>query len=120
MTSAWSTSCSIPLRFSTIPSSSERSAVAAAARELEEEVGLRPGKLEPIATFWTGPGFTDERMTVFLATACTPVDHAPHGPEEEDAEIVRLPIAELQGMLAADRFEDAKTIVGLQALLQRV
>lgn len=92
----------------------------AAARELEEEVGLRPGRLEAIAAFWTGPGFTDERLTVFVATDCAKVAHAPHGPEEEDAEVVCVPIAELRDMLAADAFEDVKTIVGLQALLQRI
>ncbi len=91
----------------------------AAHRELEEEIGYRAGLLEPIATFWTGPGFTDERMTVYLATECEPVEHSPHGPEEENAEVVHIPVADLPAMLGDDRFEDAKTIVGLQAMLQR-
>jgi ADP-ribose pyrophosphatase len=91
----------------------------AATRELVEEVGYRPGRLERIATFWTGPGFTDERITVFLATECEPEAASPHGPEEENAEILHVAIADLPEMLAADAFEDAKTIVGLQAFLQR-
>jgi ADP-ribose pyrophosphatase len=36
---------------------------ACAARELEEEIGFRPSALEPLAAFFTTPGFTDEGST---------------------------------------------------------
>lgn len=91
----------------------------AAERELVEEVGYRPGRLEQIASFWTGPGFTDERIIVFLATECEAVGATPHGPEEEDAEVLHVPVRALPAMLAAGEVEDAKTIVGLEALLRR-
>ena len=42
---------------------------AGARRELEEEVGLRAGALEPLVVFWTTPGFCDEVMHLFRATA---------------------------------------------------
>lgn len=90
----------------------------AAIRELEEEVGLRPGRLDVLSTFYTGPGFTDEHMTVYLARDCRPVPVTPHGVEEEHAEIVRIPIVDLPGMIADDRLSDAKTLVGLLALLR--
>lgn len=93
--------------------------IPAAIRELEEEVGYRPGKLETLASFWVGPGITDEWTTVFLATECEKVAASPHGPEEEYAEIVRIPVNQLAAMLADDVFADAKTIVGLQAFLLR-
>lgn len=38
-----------------------------AARELEEEVGYRAERLEPLGWIWTTPGFTDERIWLFLA-----------------------------------------------------
>lgn len=91
----------------------------AAKRELEEEVGLRPNRIEELATFYTGPGFTDEHMTVFLATECAAVALEPHGAEEEYAEIVRVPVAELPHLLASSELRDAKTIAGLYAFLAR-
>ena len=43
-----------------------------AARELEEETGYRAGQIEPLCEFYTSPGFTNERMHVFVATKLTP------------------------------------------------
>jgi len=91
---------------------------AAAARELEEEIGYRPGSLEVLATFYTGPGFTDEHMTVYLASNCAEAPSRPHGPEEEAAEIVRVPVVDLPGMIARDEFADAKTLAGLLVYMQ--
>lgn len=94
--------------------------VEAARRELEEEVGLTAASMEPLASFFTTPGFSNERISVFLATDVTAVDARPHGAEEEVAEIVRVPVSALAGMLAADEFDDAKTIIGLAALVARL
>lgn len=91
----------------------------AARRELEEEVGLRAGPMELIASMWTAPGFADERMWIYLARDVTRVAARPHGAEEEVAEIVRVPIADVAAMLTNNELEDAKTIVGLAALLAR-
>lgn len=38
-----------------------------ARRETEEEVGYRPARLEPLGWIWTTPGFTDERIWLYLA-----------------------------------------------------
>ncbi len=92
---------------------------AAAARELAEEIGYRPGNLELVATFFTGPGFTDERMWTYLATDLEPVPVEPAGVEEEHSEVVTIPVADLPGMIARRDFEDAKTLVGLLIVLQR-
>ena len=50
-----------------------------ALRELEEEVGLKAGDLERISTFWTTPGFCDEVMHLFRATAPRDGAGAPGG-----------------------------------------
>src|ERR1041385_6467392 len=42
-----------------------------AARELEEELGRRDGKLEKLSEFFVSPGFCEEKMWVFLATDMT-------------------------------------------------
>ena len=38
-----------------------------ARRELEEEVGMRAGRLEKLAEFYNSPGFCDEHSFVFMA-----------------------------------------------------
>lgn len=88
-----------------------------AARELQEEIGYRPGRLELIGSFWTTPGFTDEHMSLFVATDLEPVDSMPHGVEEESAELVSIPLSELPGRLAAGEFEDAKTLIAVHHLV---
>lgn len=93
--------------------------VVAAGRELEEEIGFRAASFEPLTSFWTTPGFSDERMWLYLATDMTAVPTRPHGAEEVVAEIVRVPISDLARMLADDEFDDAKTIIGLAALVAR-
>src|SRR5207302_11514980 len=40
----------------------------AAARELEEELGLVAGKLEKLSEFFVSPGFCAEKMWLYLAT----------------------------------------------------
>ena len=88
---------------------------AAAARELEEEVGYHAGTLQQVARFFTSPGFADEEMTVFIATDLTPTPIKPMGAEEVAAEVVRIPIADLPSRLG--EIEDSKTLVGLMILL---
>jgi ADP-ribose pyrophosphatase len=87
-----------------------------AARELEEEIGMRAGHIEPVFGFWTGPGFTDEYMYLFVATDMEPVPTAPHGPEEEASELVRVPRRDLRRLLASGEIQDVKTLVALQWL----
>ena len=41
---------------------------ATANRELEEEIGYRAGRLEPLCEFYNSPGFCDEYTYLFLAT----------------------------------------------------
>jgi 8-oxo-dGTP pyrophosphatase MutT (NUDIX family) len=88
-----------------------------ARRELAEEVGLAPGRLEQIVHYYTSPGFTDEDILIYLATDLTPVAMNPIGPEEKAAEVVRVPVGEVAGLLSS--IEDSKTVIGLQALLLR-
>jgi len=41
--------------------------LAGAERELQEEIGMRPGKLEWLLDFWLAPGYSTELMRVYLA-----------------------------------------------------
>ena len=84
---------------------------AGARRELEEEVGLRAGALEPILTFWTTPGFCDEVMHLFRATSLTEVPARPEA--DERIEAARFSLDEAMAMLARGEIREGKTLVAL-------
>jgi ADP-ribose pyrophosphatase len=87
-----------------------------AARELAEEVGRAPGRLEHLMTYASSVGMTDELVELFLATDLVDAD-ADSG-EMERIEVVPWPLADLDGALATTR--DAKTIIGLLLLKDRL
>jgi 8-oxo-dGTP pyrophosphatase MutT (NUDIX family) len=85
-----------------------------AKRELEEEVGLSGGDWRLAATFFSTPGFCDERVWLYVAEGATEGDGAPEA--DEQIEIVRIPVAELDERLG--EIEDAKTLAGLLLYLR--
>jgi len=89
-----------------------------AARELEEEIGVRAGRLEKLSEFFTTPGFCEEKLWVYLATALTETRQNLEG--DEMLEIVRVSFARAFEMIADGEIEDAKTIIGLLLAAQRL
>jgi 8-oxo-dGTP pyrophosphatase MutT (NUDIX family) len=89
---------------------------AAAERELAEEIGKAATRWEHLKGIYTSPGFTDERIDVFLATELRDVPRPPVD-EDERIEIVRWPLERLDGAIAA--CEDAKSLIGLLLLRAR-
>ena len=83
--------------------------LAAAKRELAEEIGKGANDWQAITTFWTSPGLLDETMHLFLATDL----YGQHAEAEEDEriEIEPVPLAGLDA--AIERCQDAKSLVGL-------
>ena len=92
-----------------------RRMVGSAARELEEEIGMRPGRLEPLINVHHSPGFCDEYGYLFLATDLTPVEFRREGPEEQAMEIHRVTLAEAVQWCLQGRITDAKSVAGLLA-----
>lgn len=90
--------------------------LACARRELAEEVGLAAERWELLRAIYPTPGWADETTTIFIATGLREVGANPG--EDERIEIVRWPLAELDGALA--EVKDAKTIVGLMLLRERL
>jgi ADP-ribose pyrophosphatase len=85
----------------------------AAHRELGEETGLRATAWRHLTSFWSAPGFTDERMHLYLATGLEPIEGY-SGPEaDERLSLERLPWREAVRLATAGAIEDAKSIVGL-------
>lgn len=95
---------------------SDESPEVTAIRECVEEVGFFPRRVDELHRFWNSPGFCDEYSHLFLARDLEPRETSPQGPEEQESEIVRMPIDDAMAMVAAGEIEDAKTLIGLYAL----
>jgi ADP-ribose pyrophosphatase len=92
---------------------------ACAGRELVEETGLRAGRLTHLATILTTPGFTDERIHLFLAQDLRE-ERPAHEHDEVIAEIRRLPLPEALAMVPRGEIVDGKTICGLYLTAARL
>jgi ADP-ribose pyrophosphatase len=87
----------------------------AAKRELREECGLTGGHWQELAGFWTTPGFCREYMHLYFAEGVVVGEAQPE--DDEDVEVTRWPVDELESRLG--ELEDAKTLVGLLLFLRR-
>jgi len=82
-----------------------------AARELEEEVGYRAGILEKIGEVLPSPGYTSERIHVFMARK---LERSQARREPHEILIVKsAPLSQLIQMVYDNVIRDAKTIVAL-------
>lgn len=95
----------------------DESPLQTAQRELGEEIGKQAGSWREILSFHTSPGFSDERIWLFLATD---LSDAGVGEAEEDEriEVVPWPLDRVGEAIAQS--EDAKTLVGLLWLRERL
>jgi ADP-ribose pyrophosphatase len=82
-----------------------------AHRELREEAGVEATTLTRLATVFTTPGFTDERIHLFAASGLTRVPAAPEA--DEFMEIHELRWSEVGRMIRAGEVRDGKTLVSL-------
>lgn len=91
---------------------------AAAVRECEEEIGLRPGRIERLQAFYPTPGFCDELMIFYRCTALAPppADSTAQKDEDEDIEPRTFTLAEARALIAAGEIVDLKTVAGLSLL----
>jgi ADP-ribose pyrophosphatase len=84
---------------------------ACAARELREETGCTAAQLVPLLTMFTTPGFTDERIHLFMATGLTRGEAATEG--DEFIEVVTRSLSECLGMIERGEIQDSKTALAL-------
>ncbi len=85
---------------------------------MEEETGYRAGRLTQLASYYTSPGYTNERMTIFHADNCEAA-----GGEIDPDELIRVtlvPLTDVSRLLepGPDQVQDAKTLIGLLLLRQ--
>jgi ADP-ribose pyrophosphatase len=82
-----------------------------ALRELEEEAGMRARHVRPLLPILTTPGFTDERIHLFMAWELKPVPHARE--PDEFLEVHEVRWSEVGRLVSRGEVQDAKTLVTL-------
>ncbi len=82
----------------------------AAARELAEEIGMRPKRLKKIMEFYPTPGVSAEIMHLFLAKGLVPARAVCD--EDEEIEAREFSLKEIEKMIKQGKIRDAKTILG--------
>jgi 8-oxo-dGTP pyrophosphatase MutT (NUDIX family) len=86
-----------------------------AQRELAEEAELQAEHWELLHVVYPSPGFLTEKVTIFAATGLSPAGG--ERDDDEEIEIVRLPLAEIEAALPGIR--DATTVIALLRLKER-
>lgn len=82
-----------------------------ARRELREETGLTASELRPLTAIWTTPGFTDERIHLFLATGLTAGETRYDA--DEFMETVTMPFSDALAKVRDGEITDAKSVCTL-------
>ena len=82
-----------------------------AERELQEETGYKPGKLERIGGIYPAPGYTTEYIHLFIATDLSESRLAMD--DDEFIEVERLPLADAIALVDSGEIADAKSVAGL-------
>lgn len=79
----------------------------AAKRELREETGLTAESWVHLMDLYTTPGFTDEKISLYLARELSAGES--HPDEDEFLNVVRMPFSELVAMVCRGEVPDGKT-----------
>ena len=82
-----------------------------AHRELSEETGYRAASVKHLFTMFTTPGFTDEKIHLFLASGLTAGES--HREADEFMELVPTKLSQALSMIERGEIQDAKTALAL-------
>ena len=89
---------------------------AAVQRELREETGYLPQKLERLGGFYSAPGYCSEYLYLYLATDLIPSQL--FAEDTEEISLVRVPMVQILSLIASGSICDAKSIAGLLTYLE--
>lgn len=94
----------------------DESAEEVATRELYEEAGLRTQRLQKAFSYYSSPGGTNERLTIYIAEvdASQASDFGGLAEEHEDIRVTKLPFEQAITMLEQGQFNNAASVIGLQ------
>ena len=82
-----------------------------AARELQEETGYTAEKLQRLTTMYTTPGFTDERIHLFVAEGLS--QGKSDRERDEFLELFPVALSEAVAMIRSSQIVDGKTAIAL-------
>jgi ADP-ribose pyrophosphatase len=88
-----------------------------AGRELLEETGFRAQEIRPIGEIFTAPGYSDERLHLFLAGDL--LQDVQNTEPDEVIHVRRVPFSRALAMIDSGEIRDAKTIAGLMLAERR-
>lgn len=91
-------------------------AEAAVIREMQEETGFLPKKLELLGGFYSAPGYATEYLYLYLAADLVP--SRLYAEDTESIEVVRVPLSEIPDLIIMGRICDSKSIAGLLTYLE--
>jgi len=91
---------------------------ACAARELEEETGYRAGRIEKIGSILTTPGFSDEKINLFIASDLQKTKR--NLEPDEFIDVVDVTIDEALDKIEHGEIEDSKTVIALYLAAMRM
>ena len=84
-------------------------------RELQEEIGYYPQKIEELGGFYSVPGYGTEYLHCYLATDLVPSRLIAE--DSEGIEVVRVPISKITQLITSGEICDAKSIAALLTFL---
>lgn len=82
-----------------------------AQRELQEEIGFKSLRLQPMGGFFSAPGFCNEYLHLFLALELMPSSLSPD--DEECIDVCLLSLEQALEAIETQQIQDAKTICGI-------
>jgi ADP-ribose pyrophosphatase len=85
-------------------------------RELQEEIGYLPNKIDKLGGFYSAPGYCTEFLHLYVATYLIPSQL--EAEDTEDIEVVRVPLAKVPELIASGEIADAKSVAGLLRVMR--
>ncbi len=89
-----------------------------AVRELQEETGYRPGKLESLGGLFVAPGYTTEFIHLFFATDL--IESRLAADADEFIEVKRVPLAQAIAWVMDGTLIDGKSVSGLLKVARKL
>ncbi|MFN8373559.1 MAG: NUDIX hydrolase [Anaerolineae bacterium] len=89
-----------------------------AIRELQEETGYKPGKLESLGGIYVAPGYTTEYIHLYLATDL--IESKLAADDDEFVEVDHVPFKDVLAMIDRGDIADGKSNVGVMRVARRM
>jgi ADP-ribose pyrophosphatase len=88
----------------------------AVKREMQEETGYLPQKLQKLGGYYLAPGYSTEFMHLYTASALVPSRLTAE--DTETIQLVRVPVSQIPQLLTSGKITDGKSIAGLYMFLE--